>query len=47
MENTKALYEKIVKFLEDEMTTEDIKSMPLSSSTLYKYKKEPNKIKHA
>ena len=47
MENTKALYEKIVKFLEDEMTTDDIKNMPISSSTLYKYKKSPDKIKHA
>lgn len=47
MRNLKALYGKIAKFLENEMTTDDIKSMPISNSTLYKYRKEPDRLKHA
>lgn len=47
MRNLKVSYGKIVKFLEEDMTTSDIKSMPISSSTLYKYRKEPDRIKHA
>lgn len=47
MKNIEVSYEKTVKFLKEEMTTDDMKNISLSNSTLYMYKKEPDKMERA